>query len=121
MAKRKPSKLEDYELSQLQHLAASVFSNRRILAMTEIVKSSSAKSEALFDFLGDILKRAETSTCLLDFTELELHKTAAAIQELELVRIKSRHYHLRWYKSCFVGKDFVDALYNRICLFVRNE
>ena len=34
--------------------------------MTEIVKSSSAKSEALFDFLGDILKRAETSTCLLD-------------------------------------------------------
>ena len=71
--------------------------------MTEIVKSSSAKSEALFDFLGDILKRAETSTCLLILLSWN-SKTAAAIQELELVRIKSRHYHLRWYKL-FRWKD----------------
>ena len=66
--------------------------------------------EELFLFLNDILKRAENSTNILDFTEAELKQTSAAIKQLNLVLVKTRYYHLRSYKSCFIGKDFVNAL-----------
>jgi hypothetical protein len=70
----------------------------------------SAENVALFNFLRSVLKRAESSTDISDFTEGELKRTAVAIQNLHLIKTKSHQYHLRWYKNCFRGKEFVDAL-----------
>jgi serine/threonine protein kinase len=71
---------------------------------------SNTHDDELIIFLKDILTRTEISTSILDFTEAELKRTAAAIKELHLVHVKTRYYHLRSYKSCFIGKDFVDGL-----------
>ena len=53
--------------------------------------------EELFLFLDNILKRAENSTNILDFTEAELKQTSAAIKQLNLVLAKSQ--------VILVGKD----------------
>ena len=71
---------------------------------------SSIEFTESINFLSEVLKRAESSTDMSDFTQLELKRTAVAIQDLQLVKTKRRQYRLRWYKNCFIGKDFVDAL-----------
>eukprot|EP00945_MAST-04E_sp_MAST-4E-sp1_P005610 g5610.t1 len=69
-------------------------------------------NENNLNVLRSVLERTELNSNQvgIEFTSEELQQCVLCLLELNLVVIKTRRYHLRFYSKCFVGRHFVDSI-----------
>ena len=109
---------EDHEHSRSISSDSALLRTRSLSAATKSVYVNTLKrvlcqTEAGLGS-GDGDSTAAVGPVGIEFSHEELSQSAAALQHNgDIVSIKTRRYHLRWYPNCFVGRDLVDSLVDR--------